>query len=56
MKKYVVMKVFSSIAPSGVFMTDIKADAIAYAEIMARTDGNEYAVSEVVFQTNKEDE
>ena len=55
MKKYIVMRVFSTLAPSGVFMTDIKEDATTYAEIMARTDGNEYAVAEVIFQTNKEE-
>lgn len=55
MKKYIVMRVYSSIAPSGVFMTDIMEDAKAYAEIMARNDGNDYAVAEVIFNTNKED-
>lgn len=50
MKKYQVSRVFSisSINPSVVFTTDIKEDAIAYAEIMHRNDGNEYAVTELV--------
>jgi len=53
MKKYIVMRVYSTLAPSGVFMTDIKEDATNYAEIMARADGNDYAVAEVIFNTNK---
>ncbi len=48
MKKYLVIRVYTHTTPSVIFMTDIKEDAISYAEILHRSDDGEYKVSEVL--------
>lgn len=46
MKKYYVARFYNNdcVMPSVVFSTDIEEDAIKYAEIVSRADGNKYGV------------
>ena len=48
MKKYLVLRVYTHTTPSVVFATDIKEDAIAYADILHRSDDSEYKVAELI--------
>lgn len=48
MKKYIVVKVYNTCYSSVVFSTDIKEDAVAYAEIMHRSDDQEYKIAAVL--------
>jgi len=47
MKKFVVLKIYKSILPSVVFISDSFANATSYASLMSKEEDYEFAVAEV---------